>query len=55
MEDNKSPWVRVYVDLPRDVNMALDVMAAQAGMSKKGMLAKLITDAAPTQKPKGKK
>ena len=49
MAESQTPWVRVYVDLPRDVNTSLDVMAAQAGMSKKGMLAKLITDAVPKQ------
>lgn len=45
MVESLAPWVRIYVDIPRDVKQSLDVYAAQQGMTKKACVAKLITDA----------
>jgi len=51
MPDVTPPFVRVYVDLPRDVDTALNVMVAQqGGISKKAFLANLIMDAAKKSK-----
>lgn len=49
MADVSSPFVRVYIDLPRDVNTQLDVMVAHAQVSKKKFLADLVMAAAAAQ------
>jgi hypothetical protein len=51
----QAPFVRIYIDLPRDVAQALNVLVAQqGGISKKQFVANLIADAA-KKSQKGKK
>jgi hypothetical protein len=44
MVEIQSPFVRVYVDLSREVNTKLDEAATKMGMTKKAFLAMLIVE-----------